>query len=230
VVQARDLLGWPEFAKLRKENQRTLGNFILEHLMMRWGVLMEIVTDNGTPFVAALEWLGEKYNVSHIRISGYNSRANGLVEVAHQTVRTALIKSGHGDIRRWHERLPFIMWADRITVRKSTGLSPFYALHGFEPLDITHATFLLPDLSDKLTTVELLAMQGRQLERRDEDIADIQRRVLKARFSSIAEFERRHKHTIVDYDFRPGELVLVLNKKIEPALSRKGKPRYFGPL
>ena len=234
VVQARDsLLGWPEFAKLRKENRRTLGTFILEQLMMRWGVLMEIVTDNGSPFVTALEWLSEKYNVSHIRISGYNSRANGAVEVTHQTVRTALIKSGDGDICGWHERLPFIMWADRITIRKSTGLSPFYAMHGFEPLlpfDITHATFLLPPLSDKLSTAELLAIQGRQLECRDDDIADMQKRVLKARFSSIAAFEKRHKHTIIDYDFEPGELVLVLNNKIEPALGRKGKSRYCGPM
>jgi hypothetical protein len=60
VVQARDsLFGWPEFAMLRKEKRKTLG----------WGVLMEIVTDNGTPFVAALEWLSGKYNVSQIRIS-----------------------------------------------------------------------------------------------------------------------------------------------------------------
>ena len=234
VVQARDsLLGWPEFAKLRKENRRTLGTFILEQLMMRWGILMEIVTDNGTPFVAALEWLSEKYNVSHIRISGYNSRANGIVEVTHQTVRTALIKSGDGDLRGWHERLPYVMWADRITIRRSTGMSPFYAVHGFEPLlpfDITHATFLLPTISGKMTDAELLAIRSRQLERRDEDIAEIQKRVLKARFGSIADFEKKHKHTIIDYDFAPGELVLVLNKKIEPDLGRKGKARYFGPL
>ena len=194
---------------------------------------MEIVTDNGTPFVAALEWLSEKYNVSHIRISGYNSQVNGVVKSTHRTVRTALMKAGGGDLRGWHERLPHVMWADRITIRKSTRLSPFYALHGYEPLlpfDVTYATFLLPPINGKLSDAELLAIQANQLARRDEDVAKITKRVLKARFSSVAEFETKHKHTIIDFDFEPGELVLVLNKKAEPEMGRKGKPRYFGPL
>ena len=41
---------------------------------------------------------------------------------------------------------------------------------------------------------------------------------------------KKHKNTMVDYDFKEGELVLVLNKKIEKAMGRKGKPRYFGPM
>jgi hypothetical protein len=62
------------------------------------------------------------------------------------------------------------MWADHITVRKLTGLSPFYVAHEFEPLlpfDITHATFLLLPISGKLSHAELLAMRGHQLERQD---------------------------------------------------------------
>ena len=110
------------------------------------------------------------------------------------------------------------MWADHITVQKSTGLSPFYVVHGFElllPFNITHLTFLLPPISKKLTHAELLAMHGRQLERQDEDIAEIQSKVLQACFRSVAKFERKHKYTIIDYNFESGELVLVLNKKID---------------
>ncbi|CAA7265259.1 unnamed protein product [Cyclocybe aegerita] len=221
VVQARDnLSGWPEFEMLRKENHKAIGRFLLEKIMMRWGSVLEMVTDNGTPFVKALAWLEGKYNVSHIQISGYNSRANGTVEAAHQPVRSALIKSGDGDIRKWHKRLPYVFWAERITTRKSTGFSPYYAVHGVEPLlpfDITHATFLLPPMKSLITEVELLAMP-------------MQKRVLKARFASAAKFERRHENVLIDYDFQPGEFVLVLNKKIEPDVGRKGKPRYYGPM
>jgi len=35
---------------------------------------------------------------------------------------------------------------------------------------------------------------------------------------------------IHEYDFKPGTLVLVLNKKIEAASNAKCKPRYFGPM
>ncbi|CAA7260565.1 unnamed protein product [Cyclocybe aegerita] len=143
-------------------------------------------------------------------------RKNGTVEAAHQPVRSALIKSGDGDIRKWHERLPYVFWAERITTRKSTGFSPSH-LEPLLPFDITHATFLLPPMKSLITEVELLAMP-------------MQKRVLKARFASAAEFERRHENVLIDYDFQPGEFVLVLNKKIEPDVGRKGKPRYYGPM
>ena len=41
------------------------------------------MTDNGTAYVAALEWLAKRYGIRHIRISAYNSRANGIVERQH---------------------------------------------------------------------------------------------------------------------------------------------------
>jgi hypothetical protein len=47
---------------------------------------------------------------------------------------------------------------------------------------------------------------------------------------SIADFEQRFTHAICNYNFQPGALVLVLNKKIEAASNAKCKPRYFGPM
>ena len=42
-------------------------------------------------------------------------------------------------------------------------------------------------------------------------------------------FERDHSHTIHDYDFKQGDLVLVRNTAIEKALNRKMRARYLGP-
>ncbi len=79
IVQGRcSLSHYPEFRCLRKETARTLGEWIFEDILCRWGSLVEIVTDNGSAFVAAINYLSKKYHINHIRISGYNSRANGL--------------------------------------------------------------------------------------------------------------------------------------------------------
>ncbi|KAF9016013.1 hypothetical protein BDZ89DRAFT_894401, partial [Hymenopellis radicata] len=105
--------------------------------------------------------------------------------------------------------------------------------HGIEPLlpfDVLLAQFLFPDVTGKLSDADLLYMRARQLERRDEDIAHLRQRVIDARFKSIADFERRFANTIHDYNFQPGALVLVLNKKIEVGTNRKFRPRYFGPM
>ncbi|KAF8816470.1 hypothetical protein BYT27DRAFT_7063666, partial [Phlegmacium glaucopus] len=52
------------------------------------------------------------------------------------------------------------------------------------------------------------------------------------------DFEKKNANRIHDYNFKQGELVLVLNKKIEPDVGckcynysfNKCKPQYFGPM
>ena len=84
IIQARcSLTGWPEWRKLKNETGRTIRSFLFEAILCRWGGLEEIVMDNGTLFIATLNWLADKYHIRHIRISPYNSKANGIVERSH---------------------------------------------------------------------------------------------------------------------------------------------------
>ncbi|KAF8577138.1 hypothetical protein K439DRAFT_1365380 [Ramaria rubella] len=106
-------------------------------------------------------------------------------------------------------------------------------VHGIElilPVNIMEATFLIPNLEKPLTDEELIAIRAQQLEKCDDDLADIHEQVLKARYMSISQFEKDHKHTICDYNFKPGTLVLVRNTQIEADHTRKCKPRYLGPM
>ncbi|GBE78905.1 hypothetical protein SCP_0201020 [Sparassis crispa] len=234
IVQAHcSLSAWPEWRMLKTKTGRTLGAFIFEEILCHWGGLEEIVTDNGTPFVVALDWLSHRYHINHIRISAYNSKANGIVERPHRTIRDSLVKACNGDITKWPSYAPHVFWADCVTTRKSTGHSPYFMAHGVEPLlpfDISEATFLLPDITAKLDTADLIALRARQLMKHDEDLGDIHAKILRTRLTSVAAFEKRYANTIHDYHFKPGALVLVLNKKIEPDSNQKCKPRYFGPM
>ena len=97
IVQGRcSLLHYVEFRQLRVETAVTLGEWMFEDILCRWGAISEIVTDNGPQFIKALEYLRKKYHIHHIRISGYNSRANGIVERSHFDVRQALYKAVDG--------------------------------------------------------------------------------------------------------------------------------------
>jgi len=234
IVQARcSLTAWPEWRALRTETGRTLAAFIFEEILCRWGVVEEIVTDNGTAFVAALTYLADRYGIRHIRISAYNSRANGIVERQHRTIRESIVKACNGDITKWPVVAPHAFWADRVTTRKATGYSPFYMAHGVEPtlpFDLTLATFLIPDIAKPLTTEELVAVRARQLQKREDDLAAIRDSVLRSRFESVQQFEKAHAATIRNHDFKPGALVLVRNSSTETDLGRKTKPRYYGPM
>ena len=80
VYRTRSLFPhWPEWEMLQKESVKSLANFILHNIIYRLGTLLKIVSNNGAPFVKALSYLSKHYHIKHIRISGYNSRANGLV-------------------------------------------------------------------------------------------------------------------------------------------------------
>jgi hypothetical protein len=43
-----------------------LGDWIFEDIVCCWGLLYEIVTDNGPAFIPALEYLPKHYHINHI--------------------------------------------------------------------------------------------------------------------------------------------------------------------
>ena len=236
IIQARcSLTAWPEWRALRTETGTTVGRFIFEEILCRWGAVEEIVTDNGSAYIAALDWLSSKYSIRHIKISAYNSRANGIVERQHRTIRESLLKTCEGDASKWPVVAPHVFWADRVTTRRSTGHSPFFMVHGTEPilpLDIEMATFLVPNLTTPLSTTDLITIRTRQLQMRDEDLTRIRDDVVKSRLSATHSFERKFAHNIRTpfESFGLGDLVLVRNSVTENTHLRKMKPRYFGPM
>lgn len=181
LVRARcSLSTFPEWAALQRETGRAIGEWIYANLLCRWGALLEIVTDNGTPFIKALDYLATKYKVHHIRISGYNSRANSIVERAHYDVRQALYKAADGDENRWYAVAHSVFWSERVTVRKRMGCSPYFAVTGTHPvlpLDIAEATYLIQPPDRPLSTTELMANRAIALQRHQDQLEKLHSRV-----------------------------------------------------
>jgi len=63
------LSSYPEWRMLQHKNSCTLGSFVFEDILCRWGAVEEIVTDNGPAFVQAVEYLSKQYHINHICIS-----------------------------------------------------------------------------------------------------------------------------------------------------------------
>lgn len=233
IVQGRcSLTHWPEWEMLRTETAKSLAQFILNNIVYRWGTLLEIVTDNGAPFIKAMDYLAKHYHIKHIRISGYNSRANGIVERSHFDVRQALFKACDGDQSKWASSAYSVFWAERVTVRRRMGCSPYFATTGTHPLlpfDIAEANYLLPPPESVLSTTELIAQRAIALQKRRPHLAELRDKVYDARRKAAFIFEKEHAHTIREYNFKLGNLVLIRNTAIEKALNRKMRARYLGP-
>jgi hypothetical protein len=127
-----------------------------------------------------------------------------------------------------------VLWAECITIHQATGFTPYFMVHGVEPIfpfDLTEGTFLvaLPD-QETFSTTDLVTWQAHQLQKCQQDLNNIKEKVLKACYQSIRNFEQHYCHLIVDYDFKPGAYILVCNSKVEYELSCKTKPCYLGPM
>ena len=210
-----------------------LGDWIFQDIICRWGALVEIISDNGKPFVAALGYIKKKYHIKHIRISGYNSWANGIVERSHFNVRQALFKAADGEQSKWSQVAYSAFWLERVTPRRRMGCSPYFAVTGTHPLlpfDIIEANYLLPPPDSLLSTTDLIVRRAIALQKRQEDLARLKEHVHTARNCAAICFEQDHSATVRNLDFSRGDLVLVRNTEIEKVLNRKMRPRYFGPM
>lgn len=233
IVACRDdLSGVTEARALRSPTSKDVARFFWEQIICRYGAIHVVVTDNGSETKGAFELLVQKYGVHHIRISPYNSKANGVVERGHFILREALVKACEGQISRWPELLPHAVFADRITIRRSTGFSPYFLLHGVHPalpMDLREATFMVEGFRSGMSHTDLLALRIRQLERRPIDVAKAADVLRKTRLNSKVQFEKKFAHRLRKEEFHEGDLVLVRNTAIEREMNRKHKPRYLGP-
>ena len=234
IVQARcSLSSYPGFRMLRHKTTDAIEAFLFEQIICRWGVPGALVSDNGAAFLKAISQLVRRHHFSHITISPYNSQADGLVERRHRDVWESIMKTCGGDGSKWYKVAHAVFWAERITIQKATGYSPYFLVHGVEPLlpfDLTEATYLAPPVTTPLSLSALLALRAQQLLKRDKDLKRAAARLLASRFRSADAFVRAHRASIKDFDCQPGTLVLYRNTQIEKEASRKHKPRYLGPM
>jgi hypothetical protein len=233
IVAAKDdLSGTSEAAPLRAPTSKNLAKFFWEYLYCRYGAPLQVVTDNGPEVKQAFDTLLKRLNIPQIRITPYNHHANGVVERGHFIIREALLKMCKGNLSQWPHHLPAVIFADRVTVSRVTGFSPYQLLHAtdpFIPLDIAEATFLVEEFRSGISTEELLALRARQISKHAEDVERAAQTLRKARFASKRQFETRFLKRLATKKHEPGDLVIVRNTAVETSHSRKQESRYLGP-
>jgi hypothetical protein len=106
---------------LKNENFKTIAMFIYLKLLCQWGAIEIIVTDNTPQYLQAVKYLAEKYHIHHIKISPYNSRAQGPIERRHYDVREAIVKATDGDISKWPDVTPSVSGPSELRSRNLRG-------------------------------------------------------------------------------------------------------------
>jgi hypothetical protein len=120
---------WIEAIPTRSASHKVIIGF-LEDLIVRFGCPRKIVTDNAASFKAEpLVKFCEQFGIKLIHSTPYYPQGNGLAESSNKSLIRIIKILLEDNKRAWNSKLKFALWVDRVTTKRSIGLSPFQLVY-----------------------------------------------------------------------------------------------------
>ena len=132
IIVATDYLTkWVEAKATVKNDARTTAKFLYENVFTRYGLPIEIVSDQGVHFInEVIEFLLAEFMILHRRSAPYHPQANGQAESTNKTLCTALTKIVSDNRTDWELKLPSVIWAYCTAYKTAVGTTPFELVYG----------------------------------------------------------------------------------------------------
>ena len=229
LVVARDYTsGWPEAKALAKNDSEEVAKFLDEYIFSRWGIPYRLSVDGGPENKGLVTDLAKQYGIERVVASAYHPQGQGLIERGHKELVGAL-KKMKGN---WVDNLHRALWADRVTVKRSTGETPAFLIGGREhvlPIELCIPTWQTIPWDEVHDTESLIAARARQFERRDSRLQEAIDRSVRLREQGKEWFDA--KAHFRPEELKEGDLVLVRDTLGDMDMSRltKLKPKWKGP-
>ncbi|OMJ26287.1 hypothetical protein AYI69_g4028 [Smittium culicis] len=153
-----------------------------------------------------------------------------MVERGHQPIIDALSKYCEENYSDWELMLPKVLWADRVTVKRTTGYSPYELVYGREcllPVEYNYSTWFTLPWKESMTTEELLVIRMKQLSEKEEFLKEASKGIINSRNKAKEYFESNHR--IRSEILKPGTLVLLHNTHLLKSTANKLRNRWRGP-
>ncbi|KAL3702292.1 hypothetical protein R1sor_020314 [Riccia sorocarpa] len=232
VLAREDLSKFVEGRALRTKSVEGICRFVLEDIVCRYGSVGSLRADRGDLNAEDARTFFRRYGVDLKLTTAMNPEGIGKSERGHPPIVHALVKACNGKPKQWPRLLPFALWADRSTHCTTTGYMPVELILGQKPIlpieDSVLSWVSLP-WEDGVDHETLLVWRIRQLERREEDLADAHEKLKQARLKNKFRFDKTHR--LRPKPIQPGDWVLVYDSSLENQHStvRKFSRRWFGP-
>ena len=75
-----------------------------------------------------------KYQISLGHSTAYYPQGNGIAESSNKSLVNIIKKLLEDNKKSWHTKLIHALWADRLTLKKSIGMSPFQLVYGIDAI------------------------------------------------------------------------------------------------
>ena len=126
ILTATDYTKWIEAIPCKQENYAVIIKFMETNTLSRFGCPTKIITDNATTFGSKkMVEFCHKYHITLGHSTAYYPQGNGLVESSNKSLVNIIKKLLEDKKKSWHPNLVHALWADRLTLKKSIGMSPF---------------------------------------------------------------------------------------------------------
>jgi hypothetical protein len=126
---------WTEVVPLRHSQDEHVISFLETNIFSRFGIPLEIITDNGPAFISAkLTQFLAKLGVKHFTSSSYYPQGNGQAESTNKNLVRIIKRLIEDKPRQWHTLLTYALWEDHTTTKVSTGCTPFQLVYGQEAI------------------------------------------------------------------------------------------------
>jgi hypothetical protein len=125
---------WIESIPTRNAFHKVIIGF-LEDIMAKFGCPSRIVVDNDASFKAEpLIRFCEQYGITLVHSTPYYTQANGLAESSNKSFIKIIKRLLEDNKKAWDSKLKFALWSDRVTTKRSLGVSPFQLVYGVEAI------------------------------------------------------------------------------------------------
>ena len=231
IIAARDdLSGWIEAKMVKQKDAKTWVKFVENEVLYRYGNVKKIVTDGGELSSALGKEMCERHGVQLVIASAYHPQSNSVVERGHAPIADAIAKACSWDPTQWPRYFYAAIWADRITVKRSTGYTPYRLIFGKEaliPVDFLVESWQLVEWRKEMTTAELLVVRTKQLACLEEDLEDAAEKLKIAREKNKEAFDQKKR--MRKEELGVGDLVLLFDSQRDASHSRKLDNFWLGP-
>ena len=123
-----------ELVAIPNKEAPTVAQAIFERWFCRFGMPLELVTDQGKEFCSELsEDLFRHMQVSHLKTTAYHPQCNSQAEVANKTIAKYLASFVDETTLDWEVYLPPLMIVYNTSFHRSIKTTPFFLTFGMEP-------------------------------------------------------------------------------------------------
>ncbi|KAA3479216.1 RNA-directed DNA polymerase [Gossypium australe] len=156
---------WVEAASYASVTKSAVSRFLKKEIICRYGMPERIISDNALNLNnSTIAEVCSQFKIRHHNSSPYRLKMNGAVEAANKNIKKIVGKMTE-TYKDWHEKLPFVLYAYRTSVRTSTEATPFSLVYGMEavlPIEVEIPSFrVLSEL--KLDEAECIQSRYDQL-------------------------------------------------------------------